>query len=156
MGISPILTGRKSKQLLGGEDSEICYIFRMAGWKIWYNEKMHLYHYIPSKRLEWRKIVEMHKGFGKAFGVLQIYINLLNRKQPVLNILKENVYFSKYLILKSLGLIKNKQGNTDYLDFIFLKHKFIETLLIRNFIKNYYTVRKLLKTLKQRETGFLK
>lgn len=46
------LIGRVNNSMIGGEDWEaLIYIYK-AGWEIWYNPTMHIYHQIPAWRLQ--------------------------------------------------------------------------------------------------------
>lgn len=59
------LTGPAGKSLaLKGEDLEILAHIQNAGWEIWYNPEMHLYHQIPSWRLERNYLVSLASGSG--------------------------------------------------------------------------------------------
>ncbi|NET72228.1 MAG: glycosyltransferase family 2 protein [Sphaerospermopsis sp. SIO1G2] len=59
------LTGPSGKSLaLKGEDLEILSHIQNAGWEIWYNPKMHLYHQIPSWRLERNYLVSLASNSG--------------------------------------------------------------------------------------------
>lgn len=77
-GFISYLTDRKGTSLSSGEDSEWCYAFRMAGWKIWYEEKMKFRHAIPQNRLTWKYLVGLHKGFSASHVVLKIYESVLS------------------------------------------------------------------------------
>jgi len=79
-GFKPFLTGRKRKLPLSGEDSEICCAFRLAGWKLWYDEQLKLKHFIPKKRLKWKYLCKMSRGFGASHVILDIY-KVLNSKE---------------------------------------------------------------------------
>lgn len=59
-----LLTGRKKASLTAGEDYEICYALRLAGWRLWYEPSLVLRHYMPKKRLTWDNLIKMYRGFG--------------------------------------------------------------------------------------------
>lgn len=65
-GFKPILMGRKGELLLAGEDSELCFAIRLAGFAIWYEPRLKLEHYVPAKRLKWAYLRQMHRGFGSS------------------------------------------------------------------------------------------
>jgi glycosyltransferase involved in cell wall biosynthesis len=50
-GFSPILSDRVGKKLSSGGDVELCYAIRLAGYKLWYSEKLKFRHYLPAGRL---------------------------------------------------------------------------------------------------------
>lgn len=77
-GFRPLLAGRQGTALSGGEDSEICYALRLAGWRLWYDRRLQLQHYLPAHRLEWSYLRQLHRGTGRAFVVLGVYRQLLD------------------------------------------------------------------------------
>lgn len=140
-GFSFFLTGRKGKKLTAGEDTELCYAYILAGYQIWYNDKMILTHYVPAKRLLWSKIVKMFIGFGRAHSVLQIYKHFILNKKGVQKLIFNNTKeFFPVFFKKITGKIKNKEGNGKFLHFIFLKEKLIGTIFNINFLRNYNSI----------------
>ncbi len=69
-----LLTGRKKTSLTSGEDYEICYALRMAGWKLWYEPSLVLRHYMPQKRLTWENLMKMYRGLGATTIGLDPYL----------------------------------------------------------------------------------
>ncbi len=63
-GFNSLLTDRKGKQLSSGGDIEKCFALRLAGWKIWYDERLKLKHYITGDRLKWSYLRKLSRGFG--------------------------------------------------------------------------------------------
>jgi glycosyltransferase involved in cell wall biosynthesis len=62
----PVLIGRTSKLMLASEDIEVNAHLQNAGWEIWYNPDMHLYHQIPRWRLERDYLLSLMNGIGLA------------------------------------------------------------------------------------------
>ncbi|BAY27379.1 glycosyl transferase family protein [Calothrix sp. NIES-2100] len=60
----PILTGRVTGNMLTSEDLEMLSYIQKAGWEIWYNPEMEVYHRIPSSRLEKDYLIPFFKGIG--------------------------------------------------------------------------------------------
>ncbi|WP_069789918.1 hormogonium polysaccharide biosynthesis glycosyltransferase HpsE [Cyanobacterium sp. IPPAS B-1200] len=58
------LQGRVSGLQLPGDDLEAFLHLRKAGWEIWYNPAMEIYHKIPKERLQKDYIVNLMKGNG--------------------------------------------------------------------------------------------
>jgi len=59
-----ILTGRTPSSMLTSEDLEVlCYI-QKAGWEIWYNPTMEIYHKIPNSRLQKDYLIPFFRGIG--------------------------------------------------------------------------------------------
>src|SRR5207253_4061878 len=72
-GFISLLQGRTGKTLSAGEDSEMCSLWVLNGWNLFYDDSLKLKHYIPSFRLEVSYLRRMHEGFGKAEVVLSQY-----------------------------------------------------------------------------------
>ena len=64
-GFSATLSGRSGKQMSAGEDTEICYALRLAGWRLWYAEDLMLRHFIPAGRLTVDYLTRLRCGFGR-------------------------------------------------------------------------------------------
>ena len=47
-----------------GEDIEALLYIKKAGWEIWFNADMHIYHHIPSSRFEREYLLRFFKGIG--------------------------------------------------------------------------------------------
>jgi len=60
------LTGRSSQSILNSEDLEAIMYIQNAGWEIWYNSEMHLYHQIPKQRLEREYLLFLMRSTGLA------------------------------------------------------------------------------------------
>ena len=64
-GFEPTLSGRTGKKMTAGEDTEICYALRLAGWRLWYSEELVLRHFIPAERLTIAYLTRLRCGFGR-------------------------------------------------------------------------------------------
>lgn len=60
------LTGKTGRSLLSSEDTEVLARLQVAGWEIWYNPAMQIYHKIPQRRLEREALLELMRGIGLA------------------------------------------------------------------------------------------
>ncbi|MEO0755254.1 MAG: hormogonium polysaccharide biosynthesis glycosyltransferase HpsE [Cyanobacteria bacterium J06648_16] len=49
---------------LKGEDIEALMYLKRAGWQIWFNADMYIYHHIPTARLEREYLMRFFKGIG--------------------------------------------------------------------------------------------
>jgi len=72
-GFRPMLTGRRGNALSAGEDSELCLALRKAGWRIWYEPRLKLRHFLPAGRLDWNYLRRLHRGFGASRVALNAY-----------------------------------------------------------------------------------
>lgn len=65
-GFGPLLVGRQGSRLTAGEDSELCFALRLAGWHLWYESRLRLCHFLQAYRLEWSYLRRIHRGFGAS------------------------------------------------------------------------------------------
>ena len=72
------LTGRKESKLTSGEDAEICMLIHSEGYRLWYEEKLSLKHFIPANKMNEDNLYKMHEGFGQAELTLRIYRSLFD------------------------------------------------------------------------------
>ena len=59
-----VLIGRVRGQMLASEEFEALLYLQNAGWQIWYNPEMVIYHCIPSQRLEKDYLMGLCRGIG--------------------------------------------------------------------------------------------
>ncbi|MGL5084033.1 MAG: hormogonium polysaccharide biosynthesis glycosyltransferase HpsE [Microcoleaceae cyanobacterium] len=79
----PFLSGRSGQSILNSEDLEVVMYIQNAGWEVWYNSDMHLYHQIPKQRLEREYLLYLVRSTGLA----RHYIRMLRLKpwqRPIL------------------------------------------------------------------------
>ncbi|MEM9227485.1 MAG: glycosyltransferase [Verrucomicrobiota bacterium] len=76
-GYEGVLSDRKGKSLSSGGDVETCAALRLAGWKIWYEPRLLIEHFIPAERLNWDYLSRLNSGFGKQSVYLDAYYALL-------------------------------------------------------------------------------
>jgi hypothetical protein len=63
----PAVAGRKGNNPhCSGEDWELCYILRAAGWKIWHDPAIKIRHFVGSQKLSWSYLCGLYFGFGDA------------------------------------------------------------------------------------------
>ena len=90
------LSGRKKNALSSGEDSEICFRIRFAGYKIMYSPDLTFKHFIPANRLTWDYLKKLHAGLAKSYVVLNLYEKALNTsgsELPLFYWLKKGMYY---------------------------------------------------------------
>jgi len=64
-GFRPIAVGRQGAGVGAGEDSEMTYCLRLAGWRLWLDERLRLKHFLPVRRLNWSYARRL--AYGSAF-----------------------------------------------------------------------------------------
>ena len=74
--------GRTGKSLSSGEDSELCLAFRIAGFKIWYNEDLCFKHFIESNRLSTNYLEKLLKGINSGNYISRFYREYLFGYRP--------------------------------------------------------------------------
>jgi glycosyltransferase involved in cell wall biosynthesis len=52
-GLRTISVGRRGTSLSAGEDCELIYCLRLAGWRVRVDARLRLRHFLPSRRLTW-------------------------------------------------------------------------------------------------------
>jgi glycosyltransferase involved in cell wall biosynthesis len=77
-GYQPLLTDRFAKNLSSGGDYEFCYVLALAGYDIWYDERLRFKHYMPKERIEWRYYERFFTESAQALKVLVPYRFILN------------------------------------------------------------------------------
>jgi glycosyltransferase involved in cell wall biosynthesis len=61
-----VLAGRRPGNMLTGEDLEAIAYLQKAGWEIWYNPTMEMYHRISAQRLERSYLLPFFRGIGRS------------------------------------------------------------------------------------------
>lgn len=65
-GFHPQLTDRLGTSLSSGGDTELCKALRLAGWKLHYDPRLSLRHFIPPARLEWTYLRKLRRALGAS------------------------------------------------------------------------------------------
>lgn len=107
--ISFILSDRVGKNLSSGGDSEMCFLVRAAGKKIWFDERLTFGHELPQSRINW----SYYRKLRYAFGCAGVFLNLYNEefKIPEKNVAFKNLiyYCARYSHLILLGYFLKKE-----------------------------------------------
>lgn len=97
-----ILQGRINGAMIAGDDYEALLYIHKAGWEIWYNPDMHIYHQIPYWRLERNYLLPLCRGCGLATCQLRL-INTKNWQKPIViartllgNLRRVTLHYIKY------------------------------------------------------------
>lgn len=97
-GFFHLLSDRTGASLTSGGDAEICYWFLLAGYKLWYDEKLSFIHCIPADRLKKKYLEKLHQGFEQSSSALQPYSVVLMKKKHEKSKLKIWLKFIFYLL----------------------------------------------------------
>jgi len=97
-----VLQGRINGTMIAGDDYEALLYIHKAGWEIWYNPDMHIYHQIPHWRLERNYLLPLCRGCGLATCQLRL-INTKNWQKPIVigrtllgNLRRVTLHYIKY------------------------------------------------------------
>jgi glycosyltransferase involved in cell wall biosynthesis len=107
-GFHPVLTGRLGSKLVGGEDTEFTNALRLSGWKLDVEPSLQLQHYMPARRLKWRYLRQLERGYSASGVILDAYTEQsLSSPQGIRRRVSERWW---YQFGKSLGKIALKPG----------------------------------------------
>jgi glycosyltransferase involved in cell wall biosynthesis len=72
-GFSSLLSDRIGNSLMSGGDTELCFAYRMAGAKLYYEPSISFQHELPQARINWRYLRRLFHGFGLTKSRMDIY-----------------------------------------------------------------------------------
>lgn len=67
------LYDRRGQELSAGGDAELCYALRLTGWRLWYEPRLKMHHFMTPERLNWPYLRRVSRGFGAATTGLDSY-----------------------------------------------------------------------------------
>lgn len=138
------LSDRKGQGLSAGGDAELCYALRLAGWRLWYEPRLKMQHFLPESRLRWSYLRRVSRGFGAATAGIDAYETAV-RNEPTGAIQTARRSWSwqtlatiRYLLKKPLKLLRAPlspmEGDADVLQIEKLWGRLLELLKNR---RNY-------------------
>ncbi|HET7294098.1 MAG TPA: glycosyltransferase [Vicinamibacteria bacterium] len=80
-GFAPLLVGPRASARGAGEDYELSYALRLAGWELRHDPALSFRHVIPAAKLDWRWHRRLHRCFGAAIA-LDAYQRCLEGRGP--------------------------------------------------------------------------
>ena len=103
----PFLTGRTPHSMLASEDIEAIAHIQKAGWEIWYNPTMHIYHQIPAWRLERTYLLNLVRGIGLAkHHIRMIRLDVWQRPLAFLLYLTNDLIKTVFILLSTKSYSK--------------------------------------------------
>ena len=146
-GFKNILSDRKGKKLSSGGDVELIYALKLAGYSIYFDERLYFKHYMPASRLSLEYLKKIRKSMYYSNFILGIYLDQLN------GVANDFKYLTKrYLntMIKSLPrLIKNYRKADEY-DKLFIPNQIhVKLHFLLNPVK-YFRIRKQLSEFQKR------
>lgn len=83
IGYQRILTYENNPRNCRSEDVELCLAIRLAGFKLWYCDKLTLQHYISSNKLRWSYLMKISTQAARALPVLRAYWYIINEGKAI-------------------------------------------------------------------------
>jgi glycosyltransferase involved in cell wall biosynthesis len=83
-GFSFLLSDRKGQTLNAGGDAELCYALRLTGYRLWYEPRLRMRHFLPAPRLKWNYLRHIKRGFGAATAAFDSYEQAIRGKPRTL------------------------------------------------------------------------
>ncbi|HEX3716446.1 MAG TPA: glycosyltransferase [Verrucomicrobiae bacterium] len=103
-GFLPGLSDRKGNALASGGDTEICRALRLANWKLRYDPRLCLKHFMPSARLDWNYLRRLRRALGASTVGLDAYTFATRRNRwGVSKLILGNWVFQTVMTLKELA-----------------------------------------------------
>ncbi|QNF33814.1 glycosyltransferase family 2 protein [Adhaeribacter swui] len=138
-GFKSILTDRKGALLSSGGDYELCYAATLIGYKLYYDEKLLFYHYMPAERLTINYLQKLTSAIAYSSIQLLIYLHLINgRKLNKYSWIKDTLYILK-ITLKSLFNLLVRENYNQLENRIDFKYNYSSLKSIWNMRKMYQT-----------------
>lgn len=118
-GFRSLLTDRLGKELSSGGDYELCYALVMAGYEIWYDERLQFKHYIPKDRYTVDYYMKYLRESSKCFEVLEPYKiicerQLINFKNFRLMMYKLLFYYMRQYARNYITKAASKEGSVTH------------------------------------------
>lgn len=133
-GFSFLQSGRNGSSLGAGEDSELCFAIRAAGWRIRFEESLQITHFIPKCRLCESYALRMNKGMGSASIFLELYLDELGKspRHPVKSLYLISLFKDiKWLLIAFYNeYFQSKRSFLDRLGSVHAKARFTTRLIL--------------------------
>ncbi len=104
-GFVPLLTDRQGINLSSGGDHELCYALALAGYKIWYEDKLSFDHFITANRLTLSYYLTYIEESAHCFSVLEPYKILLKTKNSSIVRFRWELFKSFWYHIKKMGVL---------------------------------------------------
>lgn len=119
-GYQRFLTWQNAGKLSRSEDGEFCLAIRLAGYRIWYDDRLRYRHWMEAGRLNWGYLMQLVKDGGQVKPVFDLYRQVADQlhgpvptswfRLALRRSLNRNFLKSVWLLLAET----DKQGNRQY------------------------------------------
>jgi len=123
-GFESLLSDRTGKSLISGGDVEMCFAFRLAGFRLLYDSRISFQHFLPQVRVNWNYLKRLFVGFGMSKPRADIYVLCLEGR-PIPKEGKLPLWFDRLIHLTNIFLsdiipiaksyFPNSEGNMELL-----------------------------------------
>lgn len=94
------LSGRTKSSQFAGDDSELCMLAAIYGYRGYYEPNMRLVHAINPERFSMENLIRMYFGFGQAHPFLIVYSTFIKHQTSAPHI-RSQIFNSNYFFLLS-------------------------------------------------------
>jgi cellulose synthase/poly-beta-1,6-N-acetylglucosamine synthase-like glycosyltransferase len=102
-GFTPLLQDRSGSSLSSGGDTELCRALRLAGWRLHYDPRLRLQHFMPAGRLTWDYLRRLRRAFGVSSVAIEAYdLALRSDGSPLRRLARESWALQFFWTLKDL------------------------------------------------------
>jgi glycosyltransferase involved in cell wall biosynthesis len=102
-GFRFLLVDRQGASLTTGGDLELCFALRLAGYRLWYEPRLRLRHFLPAHRLEWNYMRRLHRALGAcSVGGDPYYFALIEKPKNLKERLRQTWQWQTLACLKEL------------------------------------------------------
>jgi glycosyltransferase involved in cell wall biosynthesis len=105
-GWQQIMSGRKGKSLISGEDVEICFMISLSGYEIVADNRLLFKHFVPVERQKISYITKLAFWLSYSHVLLNSYFTILNNdKRPMKQIMNQWLISSAKTVIKQTLLL---------------------------------------------------
>ena len=108
-GFRSFTADRTGKSLSSGGDSELCLALKVAGFKIWYDDRLKFRHFIEEDRLDLAYIARLKAGIRASNVYTKVYLDYLRGYHPHVTLF----YWLKELLYSIRALFRSKLSQDD-------------------------------------------
>jgi len=129
-------SAKRGKVLSGGEDLELCHAMQLAGYDLWYDDRLTFIHYMYQERLNWDYLLKLGKSTATSSLTTIVYYFVF--RYPDLSEKKFNYLYTKRTIWVLLQIMKKPATLLHYL-FWAEDEKYTDTFEMLRLINNFKT-----------------
>jgi glycosyltransferase involved in cell wall biosynthesis len=78
-----MMKGRIGKSMIAGEDAERCQVFRILGYKLWYDPLLKFQHHMTAGRINWNYTRRLFNAFGRGSNYHDLYDEILKKPEGI-------------------------------------------------------------------------